>query len=103
MSNESTIMYQLAHAIDTLEKMVGFMADSNSPSPGKLTMAWSWGSATLGYQELQRAIEAVAMEMWPQLRDEAIRRQGIEVERLRLALAEEQARAAAARSEPTLL
>lgn len=103
MSNESNIMHQLAQAIDTLEKMVGFMDDAATPSPDKLTMAWSWGSATLGYRELQRAIEAVAVEMWPQLRDEAIRRQGLEVERLRVKLAEEQGRVASERSEPPLL
>jgi len=103
VSKESLIMRQLAHAIDTLEKMVEFMADSERPNPDRLTMSWHWGSSTLGYQEMQRGIEAVALDMWPQMREEAIRRQGLEVERLRLELTEEQARASAATAEPTLL
>lgn len=103
MSNESNIMRQLAHAIDTLEKMSAFMSDASMPGPDSLSMSWSWGSATLGYQELKTGIERVAIDMWPQLRDEAIRRQGLEVERLRLELIEEQARVSRGRAEPTLL
>lgn len=86
--NKPYLLRELADAIDALERMALYSPGETAMSkPDKVWLRWEEGSATTGYDDIAKAMSGVIADIWHEIRDEAVHRQTLEVERLRRNLA----------------
>lgn len=89
MSDESTLLRQLASEIDALGAMRSNFGNGPTTEAGgvNVDVTWSWGSSCVGYKELRAAIRKLVDAQWTELAVKAIEAQEAKVQLLRAQVA----------------